>query len=137
MVLQELCVEVLLLNTIQKNSVLLFLVLVSHCRHYVNVTDHSRFWNAKERNTSQIKRFCHDRRFPYWTRFIYDNTTNAMIPHSCTPSQPDLLSPPCGSLYRGWIQGEHVSPEEGNNIAIYSDIPFSLRLLTLFCIDVG
>lgn len=115
---------------------ILFLVLVSYCRNYVNVSDHSRFWNIKERSVSDIERSCQDQ-LPYWTRFIYDNTTNAIVPHNCTTSQPDFPNPPCGSLYRGWIKGEHASPKEGNNIALFSDILFPLQLLTLLCMDVG
>ena len=97
---------------------ILFLVLVSYCRNYVNVSDHSRFWNIKERSVSDIERSCQDQ-LPYWTRFIYDNTTNAIVPHNCTTSQPDFPNPPCGSLYRGWIQGDYPAPEDGKFIELY------------------
>ena len=70
-----------------------FLFLVSHCRSYVNVTDLSRFWDAKERSASEIEDSCQDQHFPFWTRFIYDNITNAMIPHNCTPSNANLTNP--------------------------------------------
>lgn len=92
---------------------ILLLVLVSNCKIYINVTDDSRFWNAKERSVSQIGSSCHDNQYPSWTRFIYNHTTNAMITHTCTTSESDLPNPPCGSLYRGWIQGEQPSPEDG------------------------
>ena len=90
-----------------------------YCRNYVNVTDHSRFWNATERSLLEIELSCQDRQFPIWTRFIYDNITNAMIPQNCTTSQVDSKTPPCGSLYRGWIQGEHPSPEEGKYVGFH------------------
>ena len=102
-----------------------FLFLVSHCRSYVNVTDLSRFWDAKERSASEIEDSCQDQYFPFWTRFIYDNITNAMIPHNCTHSKANLTNPPCGSLYRGWIQGEHPSPEDGKYTALYFRVLFS------------
>ena len=103
-----------------------FLVLVSYCADYINVTDHSRFWNAKERSILDIQLSCQDQTFPVWTRFIYDNATNAKIPHNCTTSQADLPNPPCGSLYRGWILGDHPAPEDGEHIVLYFSIPFSI-----------
>ena len=48
-----------------------------------------------------------------------------MIPHNCTPSNANLTNPPCGSLYRGWIQGEHPSPEDGKYTALYFRVLFS------------
>lgn len=90
------------------------------------MTDRSRFWNAKERSMLDIQISCQDRPFPVWTRFIYDNTTNAMIQHNCTTSQADFQTPPCGSLYRGWIQGGHPSPEEGKYIVICFMILFAM-----------
>ena len=110
-----------------KQHINYFLVLVSHCRNYVNVTDPSRFWNAQSRSISIIKFFCQDQQFPFWTRFLYDNTTNAMIQETCTPSKADLPNPPCGSLYRGWIQGEHPSLKDGKHITLYCRFLFSLR----------
>ena len=102
------------------------MVLVSHCRDYINVTDHSRFWDTQERSLSDFENSCQDQQFPLWTRFIYDNTTNAMIPHNCTASQTNLPNPPCGSLYRGWILGEYPSSKDGKKIALYFSIPFSV-----------
>ena len=104
----------------------------SSCTSYVNVTDHSRFWDAQERSLPDIEGSCQGRQFPFWTRFIYNNTINAMIPHSCNQSKAKLPKPPCGSLYRGWIQGEHPSPEDGKYTTLYFRISFSLYLLTLF-----
>ena len=86
------------------------------------MTDHSRFWSARERSVLEIQLSCQDQPFTVWTRFIYDNTTNAIIPHNCTPSQAYLQNPPCGSLYRGWIQGERPSPEDGKDVAIFCNI---------------
>ena len=98
----------------------------SSCKRYVNVTDHSRFWDAQERSLSEIDDSCQDKQFPTWTRFIYDNTTNAMIPNNCNESESKLPNPPCGSLYRGWIQGEHPSPEDGKCLLnIFSHLIFS------------
>ena len=119
MVLRKPCVQEFLFNATLKKC---FLFLVSYCQQYVNVTDPSRFWNTKKRKVSEIELTCQDQQFLEWTRFLYDNTTNAMIPQNCTPSHPDLLTPPCGSIYRGWIQGSHPSPEDGKNIALYFPI---------------
>ena len=107
-----------------------YLFLVSYCQQYVNVTDPSRFWNAKNRTVSTIENTCQDQQFLEWTRFLYDNTTNAKIPQNCTPSLPDLLIPPCGSIYRGWVQGNHPSAEDGK----YS---FLSSIFTLFYRKVG
>ena len=101
------------------NSVILSLFSESSCKRYVNVTDHSRFWDAQERSLSNIEASCQDQQFPIWTRFIYDNTTNAMIPNSCNQSEAKLPKPPCGSLYRGWIQGKHPSSKDGKYTILY------------------
>ena len=103
-----------------------FFFSASSCKSYVNITDYSRFWDAQERSLSAIGDSCQDRQFVTWTRFIYDNTTNAMIPHNCTPSQTNLTNPPCGSVYRGWINEEHPSPEDGKYTVLYFRISFSL-----------
>ena len=49
-----------------------------------------------------------------------------MIPYNCTPSQTNLTNPPCGSLYRGWILGDHPTPEDGKHVTHYFHISFSL-----------
>ena len=118
--------------SVSTNSLILFSILVSYCRDYVNVTDDSRFWNTKNRTVSQIELTCQDQQFPVWTRFLYSNTTNAMIPHNCTPSQAALPNPPCGSLYRGWILGEHPSLEDGKQIVVYFSVPALVFQILVF-----
>ena len=95
------------------------------------------FWNAQSRSVSDIKRSCQDQQFVFWTRFLYDNITNAMIQDTCIPSQADLPNPPCGSLYRGWIQGEHPSPKEGKHNTLSFRILFSLYVLAQFYREMG
>ena len=90
------------------------------------MTDPSRLWNAKNRSVLQIEKSCQDEELLYWTRFIFDNTTNAVIPQSCTTSKPELSAPPCGSLYRGWITGEHPSLKDGKYVQLLFHVSSSL-----------
>ena len=80
------------------------------------MTDLSRFWNAEERSVSDIQLSCQEQQFQNWTRFIYDNSTSAKIPHNCTPSKTSMRNPPCGSVYRGWFREEHPSHEDGKHV---------------------
>ena len=88
------------------------LPLENPCSIYVNVTDPTRFWESRYRSIDAIQRYCQNYEFPFWTRFLYSNTTNAMIPRNCTPSTLNKGNLPCGALYRGRIQGEYPSTED-------------------------
>ena len=94
--------------------------LESPCSIYVNVTDPTRFWESRSLSVDAIQTSCQNHEFPFWTRFLYSNIRNAIIPQNCTPVILNKGNPPCGALYRGRIQGEHPSAEDGRYIAFFS-----------------
>ena len=110
------------------------LFLETPCSIYVNVTDPTRFWESRSRSVDAIQRSCQNYEFPFWTRFLYSNTSNAIIPQNCTPAILNKGNPPCGALYRGRIQGEHPSTEDGRYIAFFLSIALSYQVLLLFLI---
>ena len=93
--------------------------LESPCSIYVNVTDPTRFWESRSLSVDVIQTSCQNHEFSFWTRFLYSNITNAIISQNCTPVILNKGNPPCGALYRGRIQGEHPSAEDGRYIAFF------------------
>ena len=110
------------------------LCLESPCSIYVNVTDPTRFWESRSGSVDAIQRSCQNYEFPFWTRFLYSNTTNALIPQNCTPTTLNKGNPPCGALHRGRIQGKHPSTEDGRYMAFFLCIVLSYWALLLLLI---
>ena len=115
--------------SVRKELITFLVLLVSpriECQNYVNVTDSTRQWEAKETSGAFILRDCQDPIFTtQWTRFLnFNNSENTreildiQIAEGCISKLYDsaanvVNNPPCGALYCGWIDGKHPTKEEG------------------------
>ena len=112
------CINLLKIGKLHLVQLFTTLLLEFPCNIYVNVTDPSQFWESRSRSIDTIQSSCQNHEFPFWTRFLYSNSKNAILSQNCTSAVLNKGNPPCGALYRGQIQGEHPSTEDGSYLCI-------------------